>query len=154
MAAPDVNSSFSKSAKAGLLALAMVAMPFAAANDVQAQQPTSAYPISEATGAARDYSKINGGVGIVVYNGRGNSISPEQIGQSFVDELNKRKVKARYFVVDAEAEGMAISYHIGNITEGPKPVSIAASTIGEIVKIRQTGDKVLAQNSNIATIGR
>lgn len=152
MAAPDVNSSFSKSAKAGLLALAMVAMPFAAANDAQAQQPTS-YPLSEATRAARDYS-ANGGVGIVVYNGRGNSISPEEIGQSFVDELKNRKVKARYFIVNADGEGMAISYHIGKVTEGPKPVSAAASTIGDIVKLRQTGDKVLAQNSSIATIGR
>lgn len=110
MAAPDVNSSFSKSAKAGLLALAMVAMPFAAAKDAQAQQPVEiAQSVQFAANPARgdniatragSYSNGREVVGIAISAGADipSHVTLQQVGERVKQELAKFGVDSEYFV--------------------------------------------------------
>jgi hypothetical protein len=110
MAAPDVNSSFSKSAKAGLLALAMATMPFAAANDAQAQQPVEiAQSVKFASDPARgdnivtrasDYSRGREVVGIAISAGADipSHVTLQQVGERVKQELAQFGVDSEYFV--------------------------------------------------------
>lgn len=110
MAAPDVNSSFSKSAKAGLLALAMAAMPFAAANDAQAQQPVEiTQSVKFASDPARgdnivtrasDYSRGREVVGIAISAGADipSHVTLQQVGERVKQELAQFGVDSEYFV--------------------------------------------------------
>lgn len=140
MAAPDVNSSFSKSAKAGLLALAMVAMPFAAANDAQAQQPVEiAQSVQFAANKARgdsflsragDYSKGRKVVGIAITVGGDvpSHVTLQQVGELAKAKVESFKAPAEYFVernpnpnagtsmmyfIDGEPWSNAMSYREG-----------------------------------------
>jgi hypothetical protein len=127
MAAPDVNSSFSKSAKAGLLALAMVAMPFAAANDAQAQQPVEiAQSVKFASNPAHgddvftrasDYSYGREVVGIAVSAGADipPGVTLRQVGERAKQELAKFGVDSEYFVEKnprPDAGGTVVLYMI------------------------------------------
>lgn len=149
MAAPDVNSSFSKSAKAGLLALAMATMPFAAANDAQAQQPqkvSAVYSTVDAIKAAGEYTRNEHGVGIVIFYGHdeGNKTSPDELGQRFVKELEKRGTKAQYFVSASKNPGAALAFHIRDIAQGPWDVRYAASQVSEIARLSKAANNLLA----------
>lgn len=137
MAAPDVNSSFSKSAKAGLLALAMATMPFTAANDVQAQEPAKItqsvqFSSNPARGdnivtRAGDYSKGREVVGIAISAGADipPGVTLQQVGERAKQELAKFGVESEYFVhknprPDA---GTSIAYFIDGDSWSKNPLS-------------------------------
>ncbi len=136
MAAPDVNSSFSKSAKAGLLALAMVAMPFAAANDAQAQQPVEiAQSVKFASNPARgdnivtragDYSAGRNVVGIAISAGADipKHVSLQQVGERAQQELKKFGVDSEYFVEKNPRPdaGTSIAYFINGDSWSKNPM--------------------------------
>lgn len=149
MAAPDVNSSFSKSAKVGLLALAMATMPFTAANDVQAQQPqqVSSNPHGlSMTGSLKEcgeYAK-KGGVGIIVNYGPENPISADELGGKFVQGFAKRGAHAKYFVVPTSAPGASISFCVGSLLSDPMNVSEAVKNVDEIVKMNRGYNNIVA----------
>ncbi len=109
-----------------------------------AGSPPQSTRLIDAVDAATEYSDAHRSIGIVVYNGAGNSVSPSSIGDQFVTELRKRGVASKYFVAPMNSNGMGISYHLGAVAFGPMNLQDAASDMGRIVRMHQARVRLLA----------
>lgn len=121
MSAPNVKGSFAKQAGVGLLMLTMAAMPFAAANDAQAQQPVQiAQSVQFVSNPARgdnflsragDYSKGREVVSIAITAGADipKHVTLQQVGERAQQELRKFGVNAEYFVEKNPKSGAGTS---------------------------------------------
>lgn len=98
--------------------------------------------LGDALEKANAYSFKTGGIGIIISYGTGNSGTPERIGNLFVQEIEQRGQKARYFSHDAEWPGVTMSYRIGYSSLGPWNVDEAAKNIGEAVEMAIAARKV------------
>ena len=88
----------------------------------------------EALEKANKYSFDTGGIAVLIGSGTGNGVSADQIGSSFVKEINRLGEKARYFYYSAEWKGMSVEYHIGHSALGPWSVDDAAKHVKDAVK--------------------
>lgn len=139
---------------AALIAAPMTAQAPALAQDAQVQMQQAAAQsgqarsnlrsLSSAMRQASNYSSSTGGIGIVVYYGSGNGISADDLGQRFVDGIQRRGAQARYFVVPSNAEGASLAFHIDDTARGPMNVTEAVSRIDEIVALRGIRNRTLA----------
>jgi hypothetical protein len=83
---------------------------------------------------AYQYSFDNAAIGILIAYGDGNGegVTPQIIGDQFVNELKKRGYRSRYFYYkESKMRGMIVEYYIGHSAFGPWNVDKAAQNIGE-----------------------
>ncbi|MCC6598858.1 MAG: hypothetical protein IT559_08715 [Alphaproteobacteria bacterium] len=153
MKALSAQSSFRKAAIGATAGLAMLTMPFAAANDVQAQPPQQvAYAssagshydsVADLAKDASNYSLRTGGIGVIVHYGPGNAISADQIGQGFVTGLKKRGEDAEYFVLSTpHAPGASLSFAVGDDYTPRFSVEDAVKNIDNIVSKNVTDKRM------------
>jgi hypothetical protein len=156
MALPSLRDAMTRATggvSAAALAATLIFSP-AAVNDAQAQsvKPVAVTGSTEETGGkildavrkARDFSQNAGSVGFVVYNGKGNETPAKSVGDQFAAEFSRRGINSAYYVVDVEKTGMTISYHVGSVGKGPMTVTEAAASLGDIVRLRQAANRLLA----------
>lgn len=110
MSAPNVKGSFAKQAGVGLLMLTMAAMPFAAANDAQAQQPVQiTQSVQFAANPARGdnilsraggYSQNREVIGVAISVGADipKHVTLQQVGERVQQELRKFGTDSEYFI--------------------------------------------------------
>lgn len=82
---------------------------------------------------AKTYSFDTGGIAVLIRYGTGNSVSPDEIGRSFVKEIHRRGEKARYFYYEADWVGVSVEYHIRYSALGPWDANSAAANISKAV---------------------
>ncbi|KPM17710.1 MAG: hypothetical protein CL807_06140 [Citromicrobium sp.] len=90
---------------------------------------------------ASDYSKQRNAVGVVVYYGTGNIETADEIGSTFVEQLERRGVQARYWVSYNSGQGVALSYHVGGGLSGDiYNLPDAAAKIDDVVARRKAAN--------------
>jgi len=82
---------------------------------------------------ANQYSFDTGGIGVLIAYGNGNGVSAQAVGKSFVEEIQRRGMNARYFFYNADWPGMTVEYHIGYSALGPWSANDAAGQVSKAV---------------------
>lgn len=97
-------------------------------------------PLGEQAASALDalekanaYTFKEGGIAVLIGSGTGNTVTADEIGNSFVKEIYRRGEKARYFYYSANWVGMSVEYHIGYSALGPWAVNEAAQNLGKAI---------------------
>lgn len=98
--------------------------------------------LGEVLEKANAYSFKTGGIAIIISYGTGNKGTPDRIGTAFVEEIEKRGQKAKYFVHSADWPGVSMSYRIGHSSFGPWNVDEAAKNIGDVVRRAEAARKI------------
>lgn len=95
-------------------------------------------PIYESAGeaqrAAVAYARETGGLGFVIAYGEfENAVDPNELGQRFLEEINKRGAESRYFIGALSQPGISMAFYNGHTVEGPMGPREAASNLSDIV---------------------
>ena len=96
----------------------------------------------EARLKANQYSFDEAAIGILIAYGKGNGSTADEFGKAFVDEINKRGEKARYFYYEADWKGIAIEYYIGYSAMGPWDAQTAAANVSKAVARMKAAKRV------------
>lgn len=91
---------------------------------------------------ASQYSFDTGGIGILIAFGTGNGVTAEQVGNAFVEEMDRRGMPSRYFYYIADWYGMTVEYHIRHSAMGPWGVDDAASRVSKAVARAEAAQRI------------
>ncbi len=150
MALPKFNSNtFRAAALSGLI---FVTPAFAAEQGCEAchTQTAPAYTSSvDAINAAQEFARTNNGIGVVVTFGDfEGSVSPDKVGQRFVEVLEDKGQEAAYYVYIGDTPGYSISFALGENGMGPMSAPEAMKNIDEVVASKRRMSNLLAAAPN------
>ena len=98
--------------------------------------------IGDALDKAYAYTFETGGIAMVMSYGTKNGSTAEEIGDAFVNELEKRGYTSRYFYYISEGDGVGMTFRIGYSSLGPWGANTAASKIVEVTNIADAAYKI------------
>lgn len=91
-------------------------------------------------------------IGITVFYGVNNGVTKEQVGEfverKLLEQAAQRgmNIDPRYFVIDADFEGVGVGYHMGGLAVDAQDIREAVSeeTLNEVLDTRQNTARLLA----------
>ncbi len=81
-------------------------------------------------------------IGITMSFGEDNSVSADDVGSAFVNELKRRGYEAKYFYYRTDRIGGALSFQIADVTLGPWNAEEAANRIKEVTDVTQGANNI------------
>lgn len=88
----------------------------------------------DALRAAVAYTRETGGLGVMIgYGQYEGAADPNELGQRFQEEIEKRGVESRFFIGELSKPGFSLAFYNGHTVEGPMQPQEAASSLSDIV---------------------